>query len=224
MGGIPLGSATARAAEEASGNEAKEAAEAKGAKDGKEAESGRTGLPGAWLRETGRVGEIKVGRPGADLNPANGAGEDSRETPVRVQISKAESSSAVSGRVNPAVVAMEARPHVRALRSCPIEVARRRQVPLSEVRARDIELTFTIQTNGAVTDAQALAAKDADDDVLACVGRRMFGWRFTPPDGGPAKVGFQVDLQFGKGRTAAPVGAVTAMRPASTASGAARRP
>lgn len=147
---------------------------------------------GPSLRETGRIAPVVL--PQAPPNLAQALPADT-ESPVRVHASRAETSKAVAGQVNLHVLEMEAQPHLKALRGCPLETARRKQVPLSQVSVTDIELSFTIQPNGSVTSAQALAGQAADDDVLACIGRHMFGWRFTPPEGGPAKVKFNVKLE-----------------------------
>jgi hypothetical protein len=152
---------------------------------------------GSFLRETGRVAEIKVGRAPGDLQalPVEPQDQRHRDVPVRVYASQAESSKAVRGQINRGLVEMEAEPYLRALRVCPLEVARKKQVPLGAIDAGHVELAFTIQPSGAVTEARAFASRGADDAVLACVGRRMFAWRFTPPDGGPAEVHMRVKLQ-----------------------------
>jgi hypothetical protein len=75
---------------------------------------------------------------------------------------------------------------------------------LNAVESGDLTLTFTIQPNGSVTGAQALATGTPDQDLLICIGKRMFLWRFTPPDGGPAKVQIQVSLRGAHVTAAAP--------------------
>ena len=154
---------------------------------------------GPSLHETGRIGQITLERRGDDLGTAaKGRGDDGPETPVRVHTQEPETAEVIDGHVNAGVVELEAKPYLRQLRECPIEIARKRQIPLGHIQMSDIALSFTIQRDGSVTGAQALATQDADDEVLYCIGRRMFNWKFTPPEGGPAKVGFHVTLAGAK--------------------------
>lgn len=158
--------------------------------------------PSAWMRETGRVA---IAFPSGQATDITGGTQGQRqgENPVRVHASQAEKSRAVVGQVNRPLLEMEAQPYLRDLRACPIEVARRRQVPLTAIESGDVALSFTIQPNGTVTGAQAVASGEPDAELLTCVGQRMFGWHFSPPDGGPARVDMLVSLQGGARLTTA---------------------
>jgi outer membrane biosynthesis protein TonB len=63
--------------------------------------------------------------------------------------------------------------------ACHIEVARRRHLPLAKVAAGTVVLRFTIEADGRVRDAEALAADRTDLEVAACAKRVLSEWVFA---------------------------------------------
>jgi hypothetical protein len=63
--------------------------------------------------------------------------------------------------------------------ACHIEVARRRHLPLAKVAAGTVVLRFTIEKDGRVRDAEALAAESTDLEVAACAKRVLSEWVFA---------------------------------------------
>jgi hypothetical protein len=96
--------------------------------------------------------------------------------------------------VNRALLDAETEPYFRRLRVCLIEVARRKQVVPDSLPVGEVQLSWTILPDGTASDVTAVAAADADGDVLHCIGQRMFGWRFTPVEGGAAHVTYRVTV------------------------------
>src|SRR6185369_10618784 len=83
--------------------------------------------PAPWMLETGRVGNAAPDRQSTDIGAATASGSTKKETPVHRHASEAASTPAVEGRLNQAVLEVEAEPYLRQLRACPVEVARHRQ-------------------------------------------------------------------------------------------------
>jgi len=62
--------------------------------------------------------------------------------------------------------------------ACRLEIATDRRVRLEKVAAGTVLLRWTIQPSGGVSDAEAVARKRTDPEVLSCARRKMEAWVF----------------------------------------------
>jgi hypothetical protein len=74
---------------------------------------------------------------------------------------------------------------VNDLLACRLEIAADRRVPVKRVVAGNLILRWRLLPDGSVGDAEAVAVKDTDPEVLACVQRKMAGWQFVRPRNAP---------------------------------------
>lgn len=72
--------------------------------------------------------------------------------------------------------------------ACRVEVARRRRIAPVKVAARAVTVRFTVEPNGRVRDAEALAAAGTDLEVAACAKRVLSEWVFAKHGAGPIVV------------------------------------
>jgi hypothetical protein len=68
--------------------------------------------------------------------------------------------------------------------ACRLEIASDRRVRLEDVPADQILLRWTVQPGGGVANAEAVAEKSTDPDVLSCAKRKMETWMFVRSPGG----------------------------------------
>jgi hypothetical protein len=150
---------------------------------------------GPSYRETGRVAETHPGPfDPAGLGPAAQM-EPRAETPVRVHAPRADAPATPRGVLDQETLEQEVRPYFWGLRDCRLEVARARQLTPDAVTAGSLQLRWTILPSGAAVNTVALADADTDDGVMKCVSEQMFGWRFSPPTGGPVDVSFKFNFR-----------------------------
>jgi hypothetical protein len=84
---------------------------------------------------------------------------------------------------------------VTDLLACRMQIATDRRVRLQEVTAGDVLLRWTVQPGGGVTNAEVVAKRDTDPEVLSCVRRKMEAWVFIrAPAGAPLVI--QQPLKF----------------------------
>lgn len=145
---------------------------------------------GPGLHETGRVALQPTAGLAGRIATAPLPADEGRDVAVRAR----RSDAAAPGGVNLAVIDMESKPYFDRLRGCLLEVARRKQVVPNSLSVGEVQLSWTILPNGLTAEGTAVAAPDADGDVLRCVGQKMFGWRFTPPAAAPTHVTYRVAL------------------------------
>lgn len=72
------------------------------------------------------------------------------------------------------------------LRACPAQVAAQRGG--KKALAGKLTLRWTVRADGTVQDPEVVAVTGTDPAVMACVERRMAGWRFTRPAGAATDV------------------------------------
>lgn len=138
------------------------------------ASSGLTGLSDQ-LSATGRIG---VYVPEATVHIAPAA-EEKSDAPreLRAPIVTAQ---AHPDRPSPNDLAEEELlPTDRAVRTCRVEIARRRQIQPDKVAAKAVVVRFSIDRDGHVREAEALFAPDTDLEVAACAKRVISEWTFA---------------------------------------------
>ncbi|MES1208410.1 MAG: AgmX/PglI C-terminal domain-containing protein [Pseudomonadota bacterium] len=151
------------------------------------------------LKETGRIAAMPISGPGARIQKA-ALQLRVRETKVRgpVEEQLGEGRPAATGTLDQATFDQESRSRLLLLPDCRIEVARRRGVTPTKVKAGRLVLRWIVLPNGSVSDAAILQSEPTDRQVMECVKRRMVGWSFTPPTGGAATV--ERELRFDRPR------------------------
>jgi hypothetical protein len=66
------------------------------------------------------------------------------------------------------------------LRVCRFDIASERHVAAARVRVGEVELRWTVVPDGSVEQAEVVAVRATDPDVMSCMKRKMDGWRFAP--------------------------------------------
>jgi len=141
---------------------------------------------GSALNGTGRIAETKLRAEGIDP-----AAEQTHGDPVVKAQHQPESQrpEAVAPTHADAITDEESHKLERRLDACPVEVARRRQVPPAQVAAVTVTLRWTIEPNGHVRNAEAIAAApETDLEVAACAKRVVTEWVFPKPPPAPVTV------------------------------------
>ena len=142
-----------------------------------------TGLAGLneQLNSTGRIGGYAPPPP-AQIAPA-ASGNDT--APRALELPAADRPEAADRLNQPEGLAEEellrTEPPVSA---CRVEVARRKQIAPQKVAAKEVLLRFTVEPNGRVRDAEAVAAPGTDLEVAACAKRVLSEWLFAKHAGG----------------------------------------
>jgi hypothetical protein len=137
-----------------------------------------TGLAGLneQLNSTGRIGGYAPPPP-AQIAPAS-SGDDS--APRALELPSVDRPEAAEGPNQPRGLAeeelLQTDPPVSA---CRVEIARRKQIAPQKVAAREVLLRFTVEPNGRVRDAEAVAAPGTDLEVAACAKRVLSEWLFA---------------------------------------------
>jgi hypothetical protein len=161
-----------------------------------------TGLAnlGDALSGTGKV---------ADVKPKSGGIKAATEKPhddVKVRTTATETETAAGETVpasasgeDPIAAAEADHDHFAGaehrLASCRVEVARRRRVPPGHVAAGTVTLRWTIQPDGHVRNAEAVAVVDTDLEVAACAKRVMTEWVFDRAKPGTDAAAHPVTVQ-----------------------------
>ena len=70
--------------------------------------------------------------------------------------------------------------------ACRLQIATDRRVKLERVAAGTVLLRWTVQPGGGVTDAETVARKKTDPEVLSCARRKMEEWVFIRGPGAEA--------------------------------------
>ena len=106
------------------------------------------------------------------------------EKPVRVPPAAAPAPVATS--VPAEVLALDSNMAARVndVLACRLQIATDRRVRLDQVAAGTILVRWTIQPGGGVADAEVVAEKKTDPDVLSCARRKMESWVFIRAPGG----------------------------------------
>ncbi len=66
---------------------------------------------------------------------------------------------------------------------CRVEVARRRQVALEKLAAKEVVVRFTVQPDGRVRNAETVSAPATDLEIAACAKRVLSEWMFAKHPG-----------------------------------------
>jgi hypothetical protein len=145
---------------------------------------------GAALEGTGRIATTEVQPARVDVgaatpdDPARGPRPDAqRADESGAQAAAEQQAAGFDPRVD-----LEFDKAQPSLDACRVEVARRRRVPATEIAAGTVTLRWTIEPDGRVRDAEALAVTDTQLDVAACAKRVISGWVFAKPRRGAVTV------------------------------------
>lgn len=145
---------------------------------------------GPSLQETGRIAGAGMQSRGGAAWDSNGddavnAVGDSGEKSVQAVAARDELPQPAAGTVDQRRFEAELRAHLAALSDCRIDVARRRQVALADVKADTLTLRWIVRPAGDVAGTQVVATSPTDLGVMDCVKSRMSTWSFaTRPRGG----------------------------------------
>jgi hypothetical protein len=153
------------------------------------AEPGGSGLAGldAQLKTTGRVGDL-VPRSTAQIEAASPDGGVAARTPTLPAPSLDAEGQARAASEPPGLAEEEYRRTDGPVTACRVEIARRRRIAPVKVAARTVTVRFTIEPDGRVRDAEALAAAGTDLEVAACAKRVVSEWVFAKHAQGPIVV------------------------------------
>jgi hypothetical protein len=144
-----------------------------------------SGLNGLDADRMGRIAGMSVNGTGTVIAPA--AVRQRSESPVAPAAIVALAPPP-PGVIPEKLLAAEIATKFEPLDVCRIDVARGKQVRTRDVEAHRLTLRWTIQPTGRVTAAEVVATTAVDAEVLDCVKRRMTGWTFSRPSGGPLPV------------------------------------
>ena len=154
-----------------------------------QASSDQSPVNGPSLRETGRIGATTPGK--TEGFPIDGSRRimsvpsEMAVTPVAAANGIEMAAEATpTGHVDPALLEPEVEARFAGARLCRLEVARHKRIAPEQVRAKTLELRWTILPSGTVGATQVVATAPVDPDVMSCVKARMAGWTFTAPTGG----------------------------------------
>jgi hypothetical protein len=98
------------------------------------------------------------------------------------------------GKIDLAILGREVGARFLDFELCRARVARVTDKDLSEVKAGRISVRWTIVPDGGTRDTLVFEETDTDLALMKCARRRMNGWTFTPPTGGPVDV--EYDYRF----------------------------
>jgi hypothetical protein len=137
-----------------------------------------TGLAGLneQLNSTGRIGGYAPPPP-AQIAPAaseNDTAPRALELRSVDRLEAADRPTQTEGLAEEELLRTE--PPVSA---CRVEVARRKQITPQKVAANEVLLRFTVEPDGRVRDAEAVAAPGTDLEVAACAKRVLSEWLFA---------------------------------------------
>ena len=145
-------------------------------------------LNGLTPARSGRIADPSLDSTGISIVPSD------------IDALKGPRESSVAG---PAVAALAARPpgtieleildaeistRFASLEGCRIDAARRKRVPLRDIEADRLTLRWTIAETGQAIAAKVVGTTAIDAEVLDCVKRKMTGWTFSRPSGGPLPI------------------------------------
>lgn len=153
---------------------------------------------GPSLRETGRIGPMFP--QGSGEIQRNELGTPAAETTIQ-QVAHVDRKPAAgvsgAGVIDEAVLNREVQARFSSAQECRIEVARRKQVTLSEVVAAPMTLRWTILPSGGVASTAVVISTLDDTELADCLKKQMVSWVFTRPRGGPVSVerSFQLNLR-----------------------------
>jgi hypothetical protein len=136
------------------------------------------------LQQTGEVKETEpVDEHAAPIAKPAPLGEARAEKPVAVPPPPpVPVSRGVPAEVLALDTTMPAR--VSELLACRLEIATDRRVRLQDVAASSVLMRWTVQPGGGVTNAETVAQRRTDPEVLSCVRRKMESWVFIRAPGG----------------------------------------
>jgi hypothetical protein len=144
-------------------------------------------LSGPSIYETGRVGTMYVSDQGSRIERTSDAAMPKEQT-VQARAQDGESLAPPSGRISAAALERDIEAQFASLQGCRIEVARQKQVALSEIAAGQLTLRWTILPSGGIAGTEVVAMESADSQLIDCVKRRMSSWSFAHPRGGSVRV------------------------------------
>lgn len=98
------------------------------------------------------------------------------------------------GTLDRKVLAAEIRAQIADAELCRFKVAQAAGIPPADVKAGELTLHWTIQTTGETRGTLVFEGTETDLALMKCVRRRMNGWRFSKPSGGPVDV--EYDYRF----------------------------
>jgi hypothetical protein len=145
-----------------------------------------------------QTGQFKATEPvdesAAAIPAAAPLGEASAEKPVGLP---APPPVPVARSVPAEVLALDTTMPARVseLLACRLEIATDRRVRLQDVAASSVLLRWTVQPGGGVTNAETVAQRRTDPEVLSCVRRKMEAWLFIRAPGGEP-LAIQQTLKF----------------------------
>ena len=150
------------------------------------AEPSRTGLAGLEdkLSSTGRIG-VYTPRSSSQIAPGVApptSDRDSASRGLRPVASERAIPTAPVDRQG-ALTDQEFGPTEGRVANCRLEVARRRQVALKAVAAKEVVLRFDVEADGHVRNAEAVSAIDTDLEIAACAKRVLSEWVFAKHSG-----------------------------------------
>ena len=161
-----------------------------GAVDREQAASDRDNpVNGPSLSRTGRIGSTVLEKGGVTIDgqrPVLTVPSETAVAPVAVanDIQLAGEGDAATGTIDAKVLEPEIAARFTGARVCRLEVARHKRIAAADVRAKTLELRWTILPSGRVGARQVVATAPVDLDVMSCVKARMATWTFTAPSGG----------------------------------------
>jgi len=144
-----------------------------------------SGLNGLDADRMGRIAGTPVSGAGTVIAPA--VMREPSESPV-AKAAIVALAPPPPGVIAENLLAEEIAAKFEPLEVCRIDVARGKQVRARDVAAEPLILRWTIQPTGRVTAPEVVGTTVADAEVLDCVKRRMNGWTFSRPSGGPLPV------------------------------------
>jgi hypothetical protein len=139
---------------------------------------------------TGEPSEVTVDRAEVKIEEAPPLGEVKERKVPRVRRRPIRR----IGKIDLAILGQEVGARFRDFELCRARVARVTERDLSKVKAGRISVRWTIVPDGGTRDTLVFEETDTDLALMKCARRRMNGWTFTPPTGGPVDV--EYDYRF----------------------------
>lgn len=133
------------------------------------------------LDTTGKVRDADVDSAGVSVAEPMALGSISETTVPRIP----ERPLNPEGVIDPAAFRVDVARNFSDLESCRLKVAEAAGVPIGDVEAGEISLHWTVLPSGRTRDTVVLETVQTDLALMKCVRRRMNGWTFNQPVGGP---------------------------------------
>ncbi len=142
---------------------------------------------------TGEIVRPTLEDPGTTVSPPS-AVSTAVELKVPEITDDEDEAAAASATPVPPAVRSATNDRLPQLKACRAFVASRRQKTVDRVPGGRVLLRWTVEPNGVVSNAEAVALEPTDPDVLTCARDRVEGWRYDRQTG-PIKVTRRVTLR-----------------------------